>query len=263
MAKQENTADPAPLNIHQRLLAAMKEIGYIQKDGYNSFSKYKYVTHDAVAEHVRPALVNNGILAVSSIIEAVWPEGKETAKGKDNNVCRICMQTKFINTDKPDDFVEVQFWGEAADTGDKAIFKAISGVKKYILTNTFQLATGDDPETDSPQYKQPSGDSSPNTKDPRKAQGDVMRTILKDYAKIPGGVIAKDFEAQLGKPLDSAQPEELETCIYSVRDKAQQIKAMAQDFPNWKPDTRPMEMEPEALSTVWLELKTQRVKDNQ
>lgn len=174
MAKQEETKVVVP-SIHERILAVMEECGYVQKDGYNSFSKYKYVTHDAVVEHVRPALIKHRVLAVSTMLEVEWPDGSKTNAGKSNNVCRVKMQTKFINADNPTDFIEVEFWGEAADTGDKAIFKAISGVKKYILTNTFALATGDDPEQDSPDYRQPKGNK---TTQPEGKRADVVKLSL-------------------------------------------------------------------------------------
>lgn len=43
--------------------------------------------------------------------------------------------------------------GEAVDKGDKAGYKAYTGALKYYLANTFMVATGDDPETESPEAK--------------------------------------------------------------------------------------------------------------
>ena len=40
--------------------------------------------------------------------------------------------------------------GEGIDKGDKAGYKAYTGALKYYLADTFMVATGDDPETDSP-----------------------------------------------------------------------------------------------------------------
>lgn len=40
--------------------------------------------------------------------------------------------------------------GEGIDKGDKAGYKAYTGALKYYLANTFMVATGDDPEKESP-----------------------------------------------------------------------------------------------------------------
>lgn len=194
MSKKPDEIEAAPvLSIHQRLLAAMKECGYVQKDGYNSFSKYKYVTHDAVVEHVRPALINNGIIAITRMLEVEWPEGGTTNAGKANNLCRVKMEVTFTNTDDPADVIVVAYWGEAADTGDKAIFKAISGAKKYIFTNTFMLATGDDPEQESPEYKQPA----PKREIPANATKAETKTGSLDELKTKYVAMAKKYGIEL------------------------------------------------------------------
>jgi hypothetical protein len=38
------------------------------------------------------------------------------------------------------------FTGHGSDRSDKALYKAITGAIKYILTTTFLIPTGDDPE---------------------------------------------------------------------------------------------------------------------
>ena len=43
--------------------------------------------------------------------------------------------------------------GDALDKGDKAGYKAFTGAIKYFLADTFMVATGDDPEKDSPEGK--------------------------------------------------------------------------------------------------------------
>lgn len=202
-AKQKEDAteavqETAAPNIHQRFIAAMADCGYVQKDGYNSFSKYKYVTHDAVVEHVRPALVKNGIVPITRMLECEWPEGATTHGGKANNICRVKMEVSFVNADAPADQIVVAYWGEAADTGDKAIFKAISGAKKYIFTNTFMLASGDDPETDSPEYKQPAKTADKPKRDlPPNATRATPVTGSLDDLKARYVAMAKDYNIDL------------------------------------------------------------------
>ena len=41
------------------------------------------------------------------------------------------------------------------DTGDKWVYKAITGAVKYIFMKTFQISTGDDPEKDEVKERKP------------------------------------------------------------------------------------------------------------
>ena len=50
-------------------------------------------------------------------------------------------------------YEETTITGEGMDKGDKAGYKAYTGALKYYLANTFMVATGDDPEKDSPEEK--------------------------------------------------------------------------------------------------------------
>ena len=52
------------------------------------------------------------------------------------------VETGFFETTK--------ITGEGIDKGDKAGYKAYTGALKYFLANTFMVATGDDPEKESP-----------------------------------------------------------------------------------------------------------------
>jgi hypothetical protein len=51
--------------------------------------------------------------------------------------------------------MSVKVLGEGQDRGDKAFYKADTGARKYALANLFNLATDDDPETDSPETVPP------------------------------------------------------------------------------------------------------------
>ena len=58
------------------------------------------------------------------------------------------MQVAFVNVDKPEDRVEVEFFGYGIDPQDKGPGKAMSYAVKYALLKVFSLETGDDPERD-------------------------------------------------------------------------------------------------------------------
>ena len=51
--------------------------------------------------------------------------------------------------------VSGMFYGVGQDSGDKGIWKAVTGAIKYIMTSTFLIPTGDDPEKDEGKEKKP------------------------------------------------------------------------------------------------------------
>ena len=72
-------------------------------------------------------------------------EGSE--KQSNGRMPKICFQLIDIDTGF---YEETVITAEAIDKGDKAGYKAYTGALKYFLANTFMVATGDDPETESP-----------------------------------------------------------------------------------------------------------------
>lgn len=126
-------------NIHQRILDVMADLDYIQKGEKKAIigpQQYRFVSHDQVTAAIHPLLVKNGIMTLPSII----------ASKQDGNRTEITLQVKFINVDKPEDFVEVTYLGYGIDTGDKGPGKAVSYAFKYAILKTFVLETGDDPD---------------------------------------------------------------------------------------------------------------------
>lgn len=59
----------------------------------------------------------------------------------------ITMQYHFFDSESGES-LEGTFCSQGADSGDKGIFKAITGGIKYILSSIFLIPTGDDPEKD-------------------------------------------------------------------------------------------------------------------
>ena len=122
-------------NIHQRMLAIMEEVSYIQR-GKLINNQYKGVAHDEVTAKIRPALIKHGVLALP------WVEDHKDS----GNRSECTMQIKFINVDNPEDWVAVQTYGYGVDKQDKGPGKAMSYAVKYALLKAFSLETGDDPE---------------------------------------------------------------------------------------------------------------------
>ena len=127
-------------NIYQRMLDVMAEVDFINKGGEakkkDGSRLFKYVTHDDVVANTRPIFMKHRILVHSSVVE-------NTQSG---NRTQITMRVKFINVDDPSDFLEGDYIGHGADSGDLGPGKAMSYAKKYAILVELLLETGDDPE---------------------------------------------------------------------------------------------------------------------
>lgn len=153
MTKEQEQA--AALNIHQRVHAIMGEVSYIQKGEKQVDGKYRFVSHDKVAEVIHAALVKHRITVVPEVTKStVEPfESKSTYNGqvtvKTAYFATVEIGLKFINIDKPEDFFISPGWpGTGIDPQDKAVGKAVSYAVKYGLLKVFMLETGDDPDND-------------------------------------------------------------------------------------------------------------------
>lgn len=125
-------------NIHQKILAIMAEVDYIQKGDKKVNNQYKFVGHDQVSAVFHKKFVEHGIISIPTVIEI----------SQDGNRTQIMLNVKFINVDNPQDVLSVDFPGYGVDGGDKGPGKAISYAYKYALLKTFCLETGDDPDND-------------------------------------------------------------------------------------------------------------------
>lgn len=135
-AKTETKATK-PLNIHQRLAAAMDQVTYVRKDK-NEKMQYSVVLHDAVTAKVRPALLSAGVV--------YYPE--QLTHTQNGNRTEVSLSMRFVNIDNPDDFISVPSFGYGIDQQDKGPGKAISYAVKYALLKALGLETGDDPDKD-------------------------------------------------------------------------------------------------------------------
>lgn len=152
---------------------ALKDKGILKKEGNNTYDKYKYFS-EAQYKQLFTELLSEAKLELS-FTELSY----ETFEGSEKQSNGRMPKLKFILTD-----VDTGYWeetvitGEGIDKGDKAGYKAYTGAVKYYLANTFLVATGDDPEKDSPSEKM-------NTKTEKKATAKQV-SIVKDIAKTMG-----------------------------------------------------------------------------
>lgn len=59
---------------------------------------------------------------------------------------RIEVTYRFVNIEKPEEFIDVKSYGDGVDTQDKSPGKAMTYADKYALMKAYKIITGDDPD---------------------------------------------------------------------------------------------------------------------
>ena len=143
MAKTEETLSPEA-TILRAMNAVMDEVGYVQKKGENDFHGYKYATEADVLERLRPAMVKHGLILIPSVNQVSTPDGH----GNTNVVIHYTL-AHTSGAIWPTPIVAAGCGNDrskSGGTGDKGLYKALTGANKYLLFKLFQIETGDDPE---------------------------------------------------------------------------------------------------------------------
>lgn len=130
-------------SIHEAINAVMKEVGYVQKTRTQGLN-YSYAGEAALIQALRPSMVEHGIYVSVSKIHSIQREQYTTAKGTAMTNTVIYGVVKFTHVSG--DAIEVESGGEGSDSGDKSLNKAMTGMYKYALRQTFNIETGDDPD---------------------------------------------------------------------------------------------------------------------
>ena len=131
-----------------KLAQIMADTPWVEKKGRNSFFNYDYAKESDILDAIREKLAAQGIFVFTSIESMEFRESaKRTRDGSPVNL--VFVKTKHTFSDgESGESVEVHGYGSGEDSGDKAIYKAITGAMKYFVSKNFLMSTGDDPEKD-------------------------------------------------------------------------------------------------------------------
>lgn len=126
----------------------LKEKGVLVKDKTNTFDRYSYFSEAGYKKLFTELFSDNG-LELTPTTREITPY---TVEGKQPNgrLVRVSFRLSDIDTGF---FEDIEIVGDGIDKGDKGIYKAYTGALKYFLADTFMVATGDDPEEESPEGK--------------------------------------------------------------------------------------------------------------
>ncbi len=145
------------LNIYQKLSAITSEINAVAKNlnvGYGK-SSYKAVGEADVLAAVKPIEIKYGVYsfpASRDLIESgtIDNESYDYNSGKKVTKHQLFIRVKtiyrFVNTDKPTEFIDITTYGDGVDPQDKAPGKAMTYSDKYGLLKAYKIVTGEDPD---------------------------------------------------------------------------------------------------------------------
>lgn len=139
--------DIKKLSLYEKLLKIMEEMGTVTKSGHNSHHRYDYIKESDIAIKMQQLLVKYRVLVLSSI-QNVAPEKIERQGQSPARYVLVTSRYTFLNVDNPKDTHEIFACGEGIDTGDKAFYKASTGMNKYMIIRNFMLGSDEDPEKD-------------------------------------------------------------------------------------------------------------------
>lgn len=130
--------------------AVMHEVQSIEKGEFNKVQGFRFRGIDAVMDAVGPALRKHGVIVVPTVAAEYDSTAYET-RGRDGKpptgmINRIVRTTFTVFGPAGDSFTGVTF-GEAADSGDKALTKAQTVALRVFLLQALAVPSGDvDPD---------------------------------------------------------------------------------------------------------------------
>lgn len=126
--------------LQEAVLDVMKDVEYIKKDGTNAQQGYKFASAEAIVGEVRAAAIKHGVLISIGYSEAIDLDAGHTKSG--TAIYRVRVKGR-LTLHKGTEVMSFDFYGEGADSGDKAIPKAQTMCLKQALRQIFLIETGE------------------------------------------------------------------------------------------------------------------------
>lgn len=150
------------MNIFEKMQKVTDEMSVVEKGlnvQVNKTSSYKAVSERDILDNVKPLETKYGIYSYPFARKVIDSDTlvKETefvnARTDDvtttkTNTLFMRLETiyRFVNIEKPEEYVDITTYGDGLDTGDKAPGKAMTYADKYALMKAYKISTGDDPD---------------------------------------------------------------------------------------------------------------------
>ena len=171
------------MNIYEKLLEITNEMKNVNKNlevgvGKSAYKavgeadvlkavkelEYKYKVYSYPVDR---AIIDKDILQTKKEYNGQITEGNQL-------FMRLEVTYRFVNTEKPEEFIDIKTYGDGVDTQDKAPGKAMTYADKYALMKAYKIITGDDPD----QNPSPDKNIVKNTKTTTKVDNKQIEDVL-------------------------------------------------------------------------------------
>ncbi len=133
------------MNIYEKLLEVRKACDYLQKKKHEGAVTYDYVSSSDVLFAVREAMNEHGLLLIPQVTSHTLAF-KDAVGGK-QHMTEIDMTFTWVNIEDPKETLEIAWYGQGVDTGEKGVGKAYTYAEKYFILKFFNIPTDkDDPD---------------------------------------------------------------------------------------------------------------------
>lgn len=150
------------MNIYEKLSKISNEIEKVAKnlEVGTGKSSYKAVGEADILKAVKPLEEKYGVysypyhrvIVESGVLENEAIDYSTHEKLiKKNLYERIEVTYRFVNIEKPEEYVDIISYGDGIDSQDKSVGKAMTYADKYALMKAYKIVTGDDPDQNASQ----------------------------------------------------------------------------------------------------------------
>lgn len=129
--------------IVEKILQIMSELGPIIKDKTNEENGFEYVSLANIITKCREEMIKKKLVIIPLYPEQISQKG---------DVILMTMVYRLYDAEKDkedkNEYIDVKIPCQSYDKNGWAVYKALSGAYKYLLTQTFAIPTLDDAEKD-------------------------------------------------------------------------------------------------------------------
>lgn len=223
------TTETTP-TVHQAMLGVMRQVRAVGKDSHNGHGNFNFRGIDATLNAIGPAMRDHGILPLPQVMEQ---SAEMVEVGNNRTRTRMVTVTvRYTFAGPAGDTVVVETPGEAMDSGDKAITKAMSVAYRTALLQTFALPTQEkDPDADSYERSPAEPATSQPPAEPTDAEV-AMAQLTRAMAtyELDAGTVVSDYKAIYGvDPRNDQNADNLREYVKGLEWSASQPAEPAQD----------------------------------
>lgn len=173
----------ADKNIYQRLAAITAELQTVAKNlnvETGGGKGYKAVSERDILDAVKPLEMKHGVYSYPysrELLEASTYDMETKYGTKTNFFSRIKTIYRFVNVDKPEEYIETTTFSVGFDSQDKGDGKAMTYGDKYALMKAYKISTGEDPDQNASEEGRYTRNGEKNNR-PTLAGDDVKKLIM-------------------------------------------------------------------------------------